>query len=109
MRREVKMHIKYSRTKYILQRTLQAGATILLLTSLLHPGRVLAHLPGVTERVSVDSAGNEGTRRAAFPTSVPMAVSSRLARLPRISSQAETYRATFSSTTGRLAPQRSSV
>src|SRR5688572_24091469 len=62
MRREVKMHIKYSRTKYILQRTLQAGATILLLTSLLHPGRVLAHLPGVTERVSVDSAGNEGNQ-----------------------------------------------
>jgi uncharacterized repeat protein (TIGR01451 family) len=54
------MYIKHSRTKYILQRTLQAGGMILLLASLLIPGRVLAHPPGFTQRVSVNSAGEEG-------------------------------------------------
>jgi uncharacterized repeat protein (TIGR01451 family) len=54
------MYINHSGTKYILQRTLQAGGMILLLASLLIPGRVLAHPPGFTQRVSVNSAGEEG-------------------------------------------------
>jgi hypothetical protein len=52
--------MKHSRTKYILQRTLQAGGMIVMLASLLGTGTVLAHPPGVTERVSVNSAGEEG-------------------------------------------------
>jgi uncharacterized repeat protein (TIGR01451 family) len=56
----MKTHMKHSRTKYILQRTLHAGGMILLLASLLIPGRVLAHTPGFTQRVSVNSAGEEG-------------------------------------------------
>jgi uncharacterized repeat protein (TIGR01451 family) len=39
---------------------------ILLLASLLHPGTVLAHPPGVTERVSVSSAGEEGNDTSGF-------------------------------------------
>lgn len=58
--------MKHARTKYILQRTLQAGGMLLLLASLLHPGIVLAHPPGVTERVSVSSAGEEGNDTSAF-------------------------------------------
>jgi uncharacterized repeat protein (TIGR01451 family) len=53
-------HMKHSRTKYILQRTLQAGGIILLLASLLIPGTVLAHPPGFIQRISVNSAGEEG-------------------------------------------------
>ena len=58
--------MKHARTKHIRQRTLQAGGMILLLASLLHPGTVLAHPPGVTERVSVDSAGIEGNDTSGF-------------------------------------------
>jgi len=40
-------------------------AVIILVTvSLLSPGTALAHPPGVTERASVDSAGNEGNDRS---------------------------------------------
>jgi uncharacterized repeat protein (TIGR01451 family) len=39
---------------------------ILLTISLLSPGKALAHPPGVTQRVSVDSAGNEGNDRSGF-------------------------------------------
>jgi uncharacterized repeat protein (TIGR01451 family) len=39
---------------------------ILLLASLLHPGTVLAHPPGITGRVSVDSAGIEGNDTSGF-------------------------------------------
>ena len=53
-------HMKHARRKNTLQRTLQAGGMILLLASLLIPGRVLAHPPGFTQRVSVNSAGEEG-------------------------------------------------
>ena len=53
-------HTKQLRTKSILQRTLQAGGMILLLASLLIPGTALAHPPGVTQRISVNSAGEEG-------------------------------------------------
>ncbi|HET6594556.1 MAG TPA: hypothetical protein VFG81_02965 [Anaerolineales bacterium] len=58
--------MKHARTKHILQRTLQAGGMILLLASLLHPGTVLAHPPGITERVSVSSAGEEGNDTSGF-------------------------------------------
>src|SRR5688572_30647467 len=54
------MNINHARTKYILRRTLQAGGMILLLASLLLPGTVLAHPPGFSQRVSVNSAGEEG-------------------------------------------------
>jgi uncharacterized repeat protein (TIGR01451 family) len=56
----MKAQMKRSRMKYILQTTLQAGGMILLLASLLIPGTVLAHPPGFTQRVSVNSAGEEG-------------------------------------------------
>ncbi len=58
--------MKHARTKHILQRMLQAGGMILLLASLLHPGTVLAHPPGITERVSVSSAGEEGNDASGF-------------------------------------------
>ena len=57
---------------------------VLLIVSLLSWGTALAHPPGVTERVSVDSAGMRGMMLAAFPPLVPMAVSSRSAPPPRI-------------------------
>ena len=53
-------HMKHARIKYVLQRTLQTGGMILLLASLLVPGSVLAHTPGFTQRVSVNSAVEEG-------------------------------------------------
>ena len=39
---------------------MQAALMMLMLISLLSPRRVLAHVPGVTQRVSVNSAGEEG-------------------------------------------------
>jgi uncharacterized repeat protein (TIGR01451 family) len=39
---------------------------VLLIVSLLSSGTALAHPPGVTERVSVDSAGNEANDRSGF-------------------------------------------
>src|SRR5215216_1807303 len=43
-----------------------AGIALLLTVGLLSPGTALAHPPGVTERVSVDSAGNEGNDSSGF-------------------------------------------
>lgn len=43
-----------------------AGVAMLLMAGLLNPGTALAHPPGVTERVSVDSSGNEGNNRSGF-------------------------------------------
>ena len=50
-----------SETKYVmrLQRPLLAALKVLVLISLFSPGKVLAHPPGVTQRVSVSSAGEE--------------------------------------------------
>lgn len=39
---------------------------MLLMAGLLNPGTALAHPPGVTERVSVDSSGNERNDRSGF-------------------------------------------
>ena len=47
--------MKSSGTKHIMQ----AALMVLMLISLLSPGRALAHPPGVTERVSVSSVGEE--------------------------------------------------
>ena len=56
----MKIELKSSRAKRAVQRTLLAGAMALVLASLFGPGAVLAHPPGVTQRVSVNSAGEEG-------------------------------------------------
>jgi uncharacterized repeat protein (TIGR01451 family) len=49
----------------------------LSIVSLLSPGTALAHSPGVTERVSVDSAGNEGNDRSGFLSGPSMSADGR--------------------------------
>ena len=59
--------MKSSETKYVVRmhsfgrgRTLMAALMVFMFISLFAPGTVLAHPPGVTQRVSVNSAGEEG-------------------------------------------------
>ena len=51
---------KRGRKHLAIQRLVLVSIVLLTIVALLGPGTVLAHSPGVTERVSVDSAGNEG-------------------------------------------------
>ena len=74
-----------------------------LIVSLLSLGTTFAHQPGVTERVSVDSAGNQGNDTSGFlsgPLLVLMAASSLSTPTPRISCQAATCLSTSSFTIG---------
>jgi uncharacterized repeat protein (TIGR01451 family) len=62
----MKKQIPINKSKYVTPSTADRRSAMpalllaLLIVSLLSPGTALAHPPGVTERVSVDSAGNEG-------------------------------------------------
>lgn len=51
---------KRGRKHLAIQRLVLVSIVLLTIVALLGPGTVLADSPGVTERVSVDSAGNEG-------------------------------------------------
>lgn len=53
-------------TKHARHRARLAGILFLLLVSLPGPGAALAHAPGVTERVSIDSNGVEGNSESGF-------------------------------------------
>ena len=55
-----KYFAKRGRKHLAIQRLVLVSIVLLTIVALLGPGTVLAHSPGVTERVSVDSAGNEG-------------------------------------------------
>ena len=47
--------------QFPMRRSILAGVLIIMFVSLMiNPGAALAHVPGVTQRVSVDSLGNEG-------------------------------------------------
>ena len=62
----MKNRIRSLTIEYILQRTMFAGAMVLVVLSLLGPASVLAHPPGVTQRVSVDAAGNQANDVSGF-------------------------------------------
>ena len=51
---------KRARKHLVIQRLMLASIVLLTIVALLSPGTALAHPPGVTQRVSVSSAGEEG-------------------------------------------------
>jgi uncharacterized repeat protein (TIGR01451 family) len=62
----VNIQTRSSKTKSRIYRAIVGTIMLLALISLLSPGRALAHPPGVTQRVSVDSSGIEGNDGSGF-------------------------------------------
>lgn len=54
------------RKQHFMRRLMLAGVIMLSVVGLLSPSAALAHMSGVTERVSVDSNGNEGNDPSGF-------------------------------------------
>ena len=79
----MKKQIPINKSKYVTPSTADRRSAMpalllaLLIVSLLSPGTALAHPPGVTERVSVDSAGNEGNDRSGFLSGPAISADSR--------------------------------
>jgi uncharacterized repeat protein (TIGR01451 family) len=62
----MKIQTRVSTIPFAPRRAALAGAVLLLLIALFSPGAALAHPPGLTQRVSVDSTGVEGNDTSGF-------------------------------------------